>query len=280
MVIYPAESAEPLGNWLMSSVRAVDRWIVEGDTENQFNWQKARAMSRATRILWRRLGGGHELLRTAHLAAQWGADIQARRPRISIADDAAQVGCGRARHWQAIAQQAGAEGIIGIVPAGTLPQKSYPVESWKHVLHTLWQQHRLMPALLGTPAEASAIADIRAAIPDIPMVDLADRLEVLALTALLGRLDAVIGVDTGTIHLALAQQVPTVILRTGAHVGRFIPWPGTSNAKVLPQHPSRDAAANRIGRTTGESIASIDPSDVVEACLEVSGRRPRLRIAV
>lgn len=37
---YAVESPEPLGDWLLSSVRARQRWYSPGDTENQFAWQR------------------------------------------------------------------------------------------------------------------------------------------------------------------------------------------------------------------------------------------------
>jgi hypothetical protein len=50
-VVYPADSPEPLGNWLFASVRASERWINYGDTDNQFEWQRQRAQQVASFII-------------------------------------------------------------------------------------------------------------------------------------------------------------------------------------------------------------------------------------
>jgi ADP-heptose:LPS heptosyltransferase len=276
--VCPAESPEPLGNWLLASVRADERWMVDGDTENQFQWQKARAIMAATGILSHRPGGGHELLRNAHLAKQWKSptDIAGDLPQIHVSDDAAQVAFGLVRQWRALARQLDAVGILGVVPAGTLTAKSYRPAAWATVLAQLWQEHRLLPAFIGTANEAGPIEEILGRLPEMPYLRLGDAIDVLALAALLGKLDVVLGVDTGPAHLALAQQVPTVVLCGGGYPGRFFPWPDARDAIVLNHRMPCEGCASRCHLAEPECVTSISPADVVNAVLAVwRGRQDR-----
>jgi ADP-heptose:LPS heptosyltransferase len=271
IAVYPAESAEPLGNWLLASVRAEERWIVDGDTENQFQWQKARAVMAATGILSRRPGGGHELERNAHLATQWKAptDITGDHPQVHVSADAAQVAFGRVRHWRSLAQRLDAAAIVGVVPAGTLASKSYRPAAWAAVLAGLWQEHRLLPAFIGTAAEAGPIDAILGHLPEMPYLRLGGDIDVLALAALLGKLDAVLSVDTGPAHLAQAQGVPTVVLCGGGYPGRFFPWPNARDAIVLNHRMPCEGCASRCHLPEPECLTKIAPADVVAAVLEV-----------
>lgn len=280
IAMYPAESAEPLGNFLIRSVRARERLIVDSDTENQFDWQKDLAVTGATRILSKRLKGGHELMRNAHLARQWGSNIDGERPLIHFADDAAQLAANRTRMWRSIAARVEASALIGIIPAGMNISKSYPAESWSRVLRELWHQHRIMPAFLTLPEEQASIQAIMSPIRDVPFVDMTTSVEVLALAAMMTRLDGIIAIDTGSAHLALAADVPSVILCGGGHPGRFLPWPIVpSKAVVLTHRTSCEGCHGRCTQRETECLTKIEPSRVVNACLETLGRNVRLRAA-
>ena len=58
IAIYPAESPEPLGNWLLLSRAARVRWVNYGDTINQFDWQRTKVHANVTRVLSQRPGLG------------------------------------------------------------------------------------------------------------------------------------------------------------------------------------------------------------------------------
>ena len=268
LAVYPVESPEPLGNWLIASARATEKWIVDGDLENQFNWQRDDAVASATKVLSRRPAGGHELLRNAHFAAEWGADIIDRRPKLHPPDTSLQIGYARERYWRSEVARLRATALVGVVPAGTVAAKNYPSAKWAEVITELWRKHRVLVAFLGTDAEAPVIREIRALLGPTPTLPRDQGLDVHTLGVILGRLDAVLSIDTGPAHLALAEQVPTVILSSGQYPGRFFPWPAPSTGVVLSG--ARDA----------NDPSTIEPADVINACLDALGRRPRLRIAV
>ncbi len=279
LAVYAVESPEPLGNWLLAAARATEKLAVDGDLENQFDWQAKRARAAATRVLTRRPGGGHELLRNAHFAAAWGADVSRERPRIYPADESSHIVHARAQVWRAAAQQHGASMLIGVIPAGTVTANAYPVASWAAVLRELWQGHRILPVFLGSEAERGNIAEIVSLLPDVPALTIGSAIDVLTLSALLRQLDAVISVDTGPAHLALAQRVPAVVLSGGGHPGRFFPWPGATSAIVLSRRMPCEGCLARCHLSEPECLTGIPPGDVVEALLHLT-RPSRLRLAV
>jgi ADP-heptose:LPS heptosyltransferase len=279
LAVYPAQSAEPMGNWLIRSIRAKERWVVDSDMQNQFAWQREKTIRSATLILSSRPQGGHELERNAHLARHWGARVLGW-PRIHPSDTSAQTAYARVRFWRGEASRLGATGIVGIAPAGTMAVKSYPPKSWAAAIGELWSAHRMLPAFLGGAAEQETVDQIIALLPETPHLRLISPIEVLALASLVGKLDALISVDTGTAHLAVAQRVPSVVLCGGGHPGRFFPWPGARNALVLNVPMPCDGCLGRCQLTQPQCLTGIKPDDIVAACLDVTGRRVRLRVAV
>lgn len=270
LAVYAVESPEPLGNWLLASARASEKLAADGDHENQFSWQAKLACGAATRVLTRRPGGGHELLRNAHFAAAWGADVSRERPKIYSADAPSQIAHARARLWRDAARQRGAAMLIGVIPAGTVAANTYPAPSWAAVLRELWQTHRALPAFLGSQAEAAHIAEILALLPDVPALTIGATIDIVALALLLPQLDGVISVDTGPAHLALALRVPTVVLCGGGHPRRFFPWPGATSAVVLNQPMPCEGCFARCHLPQPECLTGIPPTDVVEALLHIS----------
>ncbi len=269
--MYAVESPEPLGNWLLASAQAKEKLAADGDLENQFDWQAERARAAATRMLTRRPGGGHELLRNAHFAAAWGAGLVGERPRICPSESSSEMANARVRLWRAAAEQRGAAMLVGVIPAGTVAANTYPPASWAAALRELWQSHRALPVFLGSEAEAKTFNQIMSLLSDVPVLTIGSSIDVLTLSAVLQQLDAVISVDTGPAHLALAQRVPTVVLSGGGHPGRFFPWPGATSAVVLNRRMPCEGCLARCHLPQPECLTGIPPGDVVEALLHVTG---------
>jgi len=280
LAFYPVESPEPLGNWLIASARATEKWVVEGDLENQFDWQRDKALLSATRVLKRRPDGGHELLRNAYFAAEWGANITDQRPKLHPHDTSIQVAYARERYWRSEVARLRATALVGLVPAGTVATNIYPVAKWAEVIAQLWAKHRVLVGFIGTAAEAPVTRQIRALLGSTPSLPREDSLDVLALAVLLGRLDAVISVDTGPAHLALTEKVPTVVLSGGGHPERFFPWPQPSSGIVLNHAMPCEGCLARCTLSEPECLTKIEPADVVNATLDALGRRRPMRIAV
>ena len=273
-VVHPSDSPEPLGNWLFASARAYNRWMNFGDTRNQFDWQQARTVGRATRVFERRPGNAHELLRNEYVADQWSEEIRLRAPRVHLSERAGVRAGQELGSWRRAARRANAGELAGLVVAGTSRVNHYPAQQWATALRRLWDEQRVMPVLLGGPRDAAALDSVarqlrRTRVPHVRMLKPAD---VLTTAAAIRGLDGMLSVDTGLAHVALAQRVPAVILTGGGMPGRFFPWPGNREQVVLNVAMPCEGCDNRCHLPEALCVTRISPDDIADAYLALRGR--------
>jgi ADP-heptose:LPS heptosyltransferase len=264
-VIYPADSPEPLGNWLATSARTRERWLNLGDTQNQFEWQRQEAERHATMILESRPGNGHELQRNAYLANQWGGALRLRRPRVHLDATALAASQKQMHAWQSDLRRSGAESIVALLPAGSMAVKHYPAQSWTAVAQKLWEDHHAICALIGAASDQPAMQELSETLGTLPHLRMTRPLDALATAALLGRADAVLTLDNGMAHAAVAQNVPTIVLRTGGHPGRFFPWPGATRSLTLFKQMPCEGCMNRCHLEEPRCITQVEPGEIVAA---------------
>jgi ADP-heptose:LPS heptosyltransferase len=266
-VVYPADSPEPLGNWLFSSVRAVERWINYGDTENQFEWQRQRAQQKASFVIEKRPGSAHELLRNTYLASQWGGKLKVRKPRVHLTDRSRARADRQMNLWKPKMRSLEATEIVGMVLQGGSKVNEYPMAKWMHVTKTLWTERRALPALIGGPDDMRQLERLALglAYTGIPFLRMSKPASVLDTAALLARMDGVISVDTGLAHLAVAQKIPTVVLVGGGHPGRFFPWPRASHHVVLNVQMHCERCRNECTQAEPSCVTQISPDDIFGA---------------
>jgi ADP-heptose:LPS heptosyltransferase len=274
LAIYPAHSPEPLGNWLFESIDAREKWLNSGDTENQFDWQRDRTAAAATRFLEPRAAGGHELLRNAHLAAQWSGDISDDLPRIDIPAQANDAAADQVRRWWQAASRAGATQLVGVMPVSAMAVKGYPLASWSKVIADLWRTRRAMCVLLGGAADSKVLDELSKLLGHVPHARLPDGAGLLTVAGILPRLDALLSVDTGLAHMAIAQDVPTVVLRSGGHPGRFFPWPAATRSIVLNKPMPCEGCRCRCVLAEAECVTRIQPGEIIAAYLRLTHRVP------
>ena len=209
IVIYPAISPEPLGNWLMKSARGKKRWAVEGDLFHQFNWQRTAAIQKTTMVLFKPRAI-HELARNSHLAFQCGAYNAPEFPELTLDAPSNERAAELISHWQAMANARGAHGLLGVVTAGSMEKFRYPEQKWRISLSQIWMTHRLMPVFLSPTAPLPA---------SIPFGQLDKQVNILTLASILRSMDAVLTLDTGPAHISAAMRTPTIVLSNGGHPG-------------------------------------------------------------
>lgn len=280
--IYPAQSPEPLGNWLVASVRADERWICEGDTINQFESQRQSAHARATRIVKRPSGAVHELSANASLAREWNDPSPPGLPKVHLNQELLARADAQIEAWKVEMNRLGGQEIIGVVPAGSMSLNHYPPDRWVEVISKLWKQRRAVPVLLGGPDD-QRIADhlaneLRAS--GVPCLRLFMPSGILDMAALISRLDGVLSVDTGLAHLAIAQHVPTVVLVGGGNPGRFFPWPDAPHHDALNVATACAGCNNRCTESEAICITTISPDEIVNAYARVKSRPISLQIYV
>jgi ADP-heptose:LPS heptosyltransferase len=267
IALYSPDDPEPLGSWLLAQMRADEKWLNRGSTNNQFDWQRDWAAQFATRLLEPRPDGGHELQRAAHLAEQLDLPQNTESPNLPLSPRAltyASVHVGAARH---AVRRARAGGLIGIIPAGSAAINQYPLDKWSQVIRRLWEQHTLLPALLGGPQDEILLQQLSNRLADVPHHKFPTDCDIAVSAAVVSRLDGLISVDTGLAHAATAFDLPTVVLVTGGMPGRFWPWPAPTRTIALTKPMPCAGCSYRCTQESAHCITDLSPDWIVDALL-------------
>ncbi len=274
-VVYPADSPEPLGNWLFASVRARERWLNYGDTENQFEWQRQRAREKASFVIDKRPGSAHELLRNAYLATQWSGKLKVRKPRIHLTDAARAHAQRQLDQWSSKRRAAGALELLAVLMPAPTRAIDYPMGHWMTALKLLWQQRQALAVLIGRPEDARQIERLSVGLyhTDVPFIRPSGRMSLLETAALLARMDGALALDCGLAHVAVAQRVPTVVLVGGGHPGRFFPWPRAGHHVALNVRQSCEGCRNRCIQREPLCLTQISPEEIAMAYVNLRSDR-------
>jgi ADP-heptose:LPS heptosyltransferase len=177
----------------------------------------------------------HEVLRWLDVAAACGAPEVRRALHVSVtAADRAQAGA---------ALPDDGRRIVALHPGATDARRRWPVERHVAVAAAL---PGARVVLLGGPAEQDLVAVARHAARqhDLPVVDLAGRLDLGGLLGLLARSALFLGNDSGPRHLAEAVGTPTMAVFTNANVVDVAPLSRVWH-RVAVSWTSRCAACGR-----------------------------------
>lgn len=136
-----------------------------------------------------------------------------------------------AEQWHTTHVPAGNQ--LAVIHPGTGgPTKHWLPERWAHVADALAAQPGWKVLLTGGPGEADLVHSIADAMHN-PVQTLVGQTSPGQLTALLAHAAIVLGVDSGPLHLAVSQGVPTIHLYGPSDHERFGPWGDPARQIVL-----------------------------------------------
>ncbi|MGB9738742.1 MAG: glycosyltransferase family 9 protein [Chloroflexus aggregans] len=174
-----------------------------------------------------------------------------------------------AREWAAIWYQthvAPNEQLIIIHPGTGGPTKHWLHSYWIALIQSLRRPRRRF-LLTGSPAEHAALAALATELPDVLMLSVEMTIDRLA--ALFVYAELVIGVDSGPLHIAVSQGVPTIHLFGPSDPLRFGPWGDGSRHHVLSAgiacSPCGVFAACPRATDPPECMVALTPASVVAA---------------
>lgn len=268
VAIYAVQSPEPLGNWVLCSARAKEKWYLPGDTANQFDWQRQQTAAVATRLLTVPAGDHHELTRNEYLSSQLGGWVDggtSTGPVLDMGHAARWTAQTIAERWRLVAAGDQAHRFVGIMAGSAMAANQYPIASWERIIRSLWQASRTVCVLFGGLADAPRVDQIARRIGDIPHFRLSRRVNLRTTASLIREMDGFITLDTGLAHLAVAQDVPTVILAHGGYPGRFFPWPTKTRSITLTHPVPCQGCLCRCVQNEAICVTRIDPEEVVAA---------------
>ncbi|WP_408095697.1 glycosyltransferase family 9 protein [Peredibacter sp. HCB2-198] len=155
----------------------------------------------------------HEVLRELEVVELLGAKGSSFTPRISLPDDEKNEGRNVLHHI--LGNNKGR--IVLLNPGATDPRRRWPAEKFGDVAKRLALKDTVL--VNSGPGEEKISEAIKSICPEVKIIQPSLR----ELLALLSNCDLVISNDTGTMHLSMAIEVPTVALFWHRNVMNYAP---------------------------------------------------------
>ncbi|HEX8521364.1 MAG TPA: hypothetical protein VF669_03845 [Tepidisphaeraceae bacterium] len=186
----------------------------------------------------------NDLLRgTNAISNEWRGNIGNQSPTVHCADVAAQLAHSRSRAWRSTASSIGASSIVAVCPCAEPADVSVGLGMWASVIRELWQKHRALPVIFSEGADVAAIEQVSSLLEEVPHVRMVSELDVLERAALLARVDVVIGAAGSAAQLALAQDVPAVVIGS-EYRKRMFNWAGHRAPYIVASGTGRSLATD------------------------------------
>ena len=133
------------------------------------------------------------------------------------------------RHRHAAAEiLEGATNPLAICPIAARPEKTWPRERFEELAIALIADGGSLEnatlILVGAEADRPVLTQMRAALPNLKIIDLIGCDDLLTVAAFLSRCCVVIANDSGMAHLAAAAGAPTVALFGATRPDLYCPW--------------------------------------------------------
>jgi ADP-heptose:LPS heptosyltransferase len=194
--------------------------------------------------------------------------------RLAVPDSARNDAAGRLRHFPGP--------IAAVHVSGGRAIKQWPEERFREVATILVRERGMSIVLTGAPADRAQVDTVKAALPDDRVLDVSGAIDLVALAAILERVDLLVTGDTGPMHLAHAVGTPIVAIFGPSDPVRYAPR-GLHDRVVridLPCAPCnriRQPPARCVGHTP-DCLAGVGTAQVLRAIDDViglAGRDPR-----
>ncbi|MGV3614997.1 MAG: glycosyltransferase family 9 protein [Fimbriimonas sp.] len=169
------------------------------------------------------------------LARALGIDAPDVRPRLAITE--AEIERGR---------ELRADGSVGLQPGARFPEKQLPEAVLVEVARRLQREGRRL-VLVGGKEEQSDAERLAAQLTE-PVVDLVGRTSLRETLGVLAGLHAMVGADTGVMHLAAGVGCPTVTV--------FGPTPAQKWGHAYSPHRVLRAPEGKMANISAEAIAA------------------------
>ena len=167
------------------------------------------------------------------------------------------------------------QSLVALVPGAAWPSKRWPAEHFAELAGLIRHRLQVHPIIVGASQDRALGAEI-ARLSGGAAANLAGRTTLKELAALLARCQAVVGNDTGPIHLAAALDRPVVALFGPTNPVRTGPY-GNGHQVLTAQLPCLGCRRPRCSHLS--CLQSLSPLRVFSALSQVPAprRKPRCR---
>jgi heptosyltransferase II len=164
-----------------------------------------------------------------------------------------------------------ADVVIGIHPGGKLSRR-WPVDHFAGVIKKIQESCGAKFVITGDQDEAE-LGDRINKESGAGVINLAGKLTLSQLGALLARCALYITNDTGTMHVAAVLQTPLIAIFGSSHLKRFDPRNIFSQSVVLYKQ-TVCAPCNKFRCASMQCLKAVSPEEVAEAAIKLLRRRP------
>lgn len=161
-------------------------------------------------------------------------------------------------------------GFVAFQPGASNENRQWPIDNFRSLGQKLWNEAHLMPVILGTAPE-SRLAEEYARGCGHPFVDATGKTDLFQLGALLRMTKLLVTNDTGTMHLASGQDVPSLAF----FMATAQPWdtgpqkPGCCCLEpALPCHPCSFGQKCGLDNICRQKISAQSAADLILGWLE------------
>ena len=138
-----------------------------------------------------------------------------------------------------------------LIPGAAHETKRWPIERFAAVAEHIRKRYGLSMAAVGSPGEKKIVATLQQA-GNVPIIDFSGRTTIPQLVALLDQAALVVSNDTGPGQIAIAQQIPTVLIF------------GPTNPAWVGPYKQPDAVVAVEPERRGTAIRSRNPAHRIE----------------
>lgn len=219
---------------------------------------------------------GHAVEQNLRLVSSWTGALDAAAVRLEYslqATDQAYM-ADRIDSWQIEMDKP----IVCIHPGSGAASKIWPADKWMQVADQIAALFGTAIVFTGTASEAALVNEIAAGM-EAETICIAGETSVGQLAALYARSRAVLGPDSGALHLAAAVGTPTVTLFGPADPQEFAPWGDTRFHEVLTSNiacrPCRILDWRNDDLAYHPCVRDISVNQVIEAAQRVLRSDPQ-----
>jgi ADP-heptose:LPS heptosyltransferase len=124
-----------------------------------------------------------------------------------------------------------------IIPGAGHEMRQWPLGNFQEIARRIYKRTGLTGILCGGAREVNIGRAFFTGL-SVPIMNMIGRTSLLDLVSIITHATFVVSNDTGAIHIAIAESVPSVCILGGAHPGRYLPYPAGLNARVqVVMHP-------------------------------------------
>ncbi len=108
-----------------------------------------------------------------------------------------------------------------IFPVASMEIKKWPIERYAYITQKIYEKTHMPLVVCGTEHDRKGIEDLLSRLSGVEIINYIGKTDIMQFIELIGRASLVVSNDTSAYHIAVARQVPTVMICGGYTYHRY-----------------------------------------------------------